>query len=542
MGRGRTTGRSLSLLVGGSLIGSLLAAVPAAADDRETEAAAGVEWGPCPEGPGLSTLECATVAVPLDYGDPDGARIEIMVSRLAGTAPDRRRGVLLLNPGGPGGSGLATPAELVDFGLPASVLDSYDLIGMDPRGVGHSSPVSCGFTDDDGYWGGIAFYAVDDAAVEAQAVIAEAVADQCAENDTDGLLPHMSTVNTARDMDRVRAALGEEKISYLGYSYGSALGAAYTSLFPERSDRIVLDSVVGDTFVGYGSSRTAGPGAEDTFPDFAAWAAEHDDSYGLGDSPERVRETYFEIAGRLDEEPVAGLDGGLFRYATFIGLYGAQLYPRTAQLWQSLREADEPGARRLLDEHGPFGAVAADRGDGEGTAAEPAPADNLWSANLAVTCIDTDWPEDLDVYRRTVARDRQKYPLYGAAAANIRPCAYWHHEPSERPVRITGEGPRNVLIVQDLRDPITPHRNGVALNERFGERSRLVSVDASGHGVVYVHGQNTCAWNVTTRYLVKGVFPRGDVSCGPSAASGPGPDGGRHGERDEALFRWWNLV
>jgi pimeloyl-ACP methyl ester carboxylesterase len=219
-------------------------------------------------------LECATVEVPLDYGDPDGAGIEIMVSRLASTDPDRRRGVLLLNPGGPGGSGLAMPAELVSFGLPAGVLDGYDLIGMDPRGVGHSSPVSCGFTVDDGYWGGIAFYAVDDAAVDAQAVVAEAIADQCAENDTGGLLPHLSTVNTARDMDRVRAALGEEKISYFGHSYGSALGAAYTALFPERSDRIVLDSSTDPSRTQYELFQQSGPAAEAGLDEWAAWAAE----------------------------------------------------------------------------------------------------------------------------------------------------------------------------------------------------------------------------------------------------------------------------
>lgn len=530
MGRRRSAGRGLPpVVVAVGLVGSLVAPVSAAADERGGAPTTDLAWGACPEDvpAGTYPLECATVPVPVDYDVPEGDRIEIMVSRLASTEPDQRRGVLLLNPGGPGGSGLSMPADLASLGIPASVLNSYDLISMDTRGVGHSSAVGCGFTTDQEYFGNIPPYAVDEAAVTEQAGIAEAVADQCARSEDNGLMRHISTANTARDLDRIRAALGEEKASFFGLSYGSALGAAYASMFPESTDRIVLDSNVGDTHLDYDGMRRYALGFEETFPDFAAWAAERDGSYGLGSSPEQVRETYFETAERLDEEgPVAGVNGHLFRLSVFAGLYNERSYGRTAQLWQSVRLADEEAVRRHMEESGLGGAGAA--------ASELSPGDNPWSVFLATTCNDVEWPEDLATYRQGVAEDRERYPMYGAATANVMPCAYWSDEPSEPAVEITGEGPSNILIMQNLRDPVTPHLGGVLLDEKFGQRSRLVSVDDSGHGA-YVYGDNPCAWDVATSYLVDGEFPEQDVSCEASGASGLELDEEAQRSRTETL-------
>jgi hypothetical protein len=146
-----------------------------------------VVWGECSEEvvaeAAPSRLDCATVPVPVNYADPTGGEIDIMISRLASPNPNKRRGVLLLNPGGPGGSGLAFPAFLVAQGLPASVTDSFDVIGMDTRGIGHTAPVSCGFTGKGPYVGNIPPYAVDDAAVTERATVVDGVAQQCARND-----------------------------------------------------------------------------------------------------------------------------------------------------------------------------------------------------------------------------------------------------------------------------------------------------------------------------------------------------------------------
>jgi pimeloyl-ACP methyl ester carboxylesterase len=477
------------------LVGAL--AVPAAAAvDREGAApAAQVEWGACPDDVATEAapyvLTCAKVPVPLDYSDPDGEHIELQLSRMASDNPAARRGVLLLNPGGPGGSGLTQPSLLASRGLPDSVLDAYDLIGMDTRGVGHSTRIDCGFTVGGDYFSNIPPYAVDDAAVVEHARVVEAAAEQCAAHDENGLLRQVSTANMARDLDSIRAALGEEKASYLGYSYGSALGAAYVSMFPGTADRVVLDSNVGDTHLDQEGLRRFAQGMEQTFPDFARWAAERHTAYGLGRTPAQVRATYFETAERLDRQPVQGVDGALFRQGVFGGLYSPLSYGRTAQTWQTLRGGDAPAARGLLD--------------------EVSPLSNALSVFTASTCNDSEWPEDVRSYRQTVAEDRRRFPMFGAAAANILPCAYWS-EPLEPPVRISDEGPRNVLILQNRRDPVTPLAGGERLHEKFGERSRLVTVEGSGHGV-YALGDNACALNVATAYLVEGEMPRRDVSC-----------------------------
>jgi pimeloyl-ACP methyl ester carboxylesterase len=490
------TRRHSAALVGAlGLVGALIAVMPAIAEEPPSTE---LRWAACPAGVNTTplTAQCTTVTVPLDYSAPGGTQIELMVSRIASTRPEKRRGILMFNPGGPGGTGLDQPAFLANRGLPASVMESYDLIGMDTRGVGHSSPVSCGFKAGDAYWANIPPYAVDDAAVTAQAKIAEEVAERCAANDSGGRLRHVTTANIARDLDRIRAALGEEKASFYGASYGSALGAAYVSQFPDTTDRVVLDSNLAGTHLDRDSLRRYAHGFEETFPDFARWAAQRHAAYGLGRTPAQVRKTYFAIAERLDKTPAPdGTSGAHFRFGTFFGLYSEGQYGNTARNWQSLLNS---GTAAPPPPPQPAGT--------------PHPGDNAWTVFLAVTCNDVDWPEDLATYRRDVAEDRKRFPMYGAAAANVLPCAYWKYEPSESPVEVDDEGPANVLMLQNRHDPVTPAVNARLLRQKFGQRARLVTAEESGHGV-YVVGGNACALNLTTSYLVDGSMPARDTTC-----------------------------
>lgn len=480
------------------LIGALVAVLPASADESARAAPA---WAACPADVAAriapQVADCTTVSVPLDYSEPGGTQISLLVSRIASTNPEKRRGILLFNPGGPGGSGLDQPSLLIKKGLPASVMDAYDLIGMDTRGVQHSTPMSCGLTEDLGYWANVPPYAPDDAAVTAQATIAKSVAERCAASDKDDQLRHLTTANIARDLDRIRVALGEQKAGFYGASYGSALGAAYDSLFPDTIDRIVVDSNLADTHLDRDGLRRFARGVEETFPDFAKWAAERHGSYGLGRTPAQVRKTYFSLAERLDKTPAPnGTDGAVFRYLTFAHLYGDVQYGALAQMWQALLN---PAATT------PAPAIAA--------AAAPAwPVDNALTVFLAVTCNDIQWPEDVATYRRAVAEDRKRYPMFGAATANIIPCAYWKHEPSEPPVAVNRKGPADVLMLQNRRDPVTPAVNAELLRKKFGQRAKLVTTDDSGHGV-YVLGGNACALNLTTAYLVDGKMPARDTMC-----------------------------
>ncbi|GAB2627372.1 alpha/beta hydrolase [Paractinoplanes abujensis] len=450
-----------------------------------------LSWGPCPADVGVPTLECGTVEVPLDYRQPRGRTIEIAVSRLPSKKPAERRGVLLTNPGGPGGAGLSYPGLIANpifpQPLPQSVQDHYDVIGFDPRGVGHSAPVTCDYRLDQ-MARQIVPYPENPAEVVEEATFAKTVARQCATSATAGLLPHITTANTARDMDRIRDALGEPKISYLGSSYGTYLGAVYTTLFPNRSDRIVLDSNTGPGGYDYTTFRRLALGMEQRFPDFARFAAANP-RYGLGTSAAQVRKKYFQLAARLEKKPVQGIDGSVFREHTFNLLYNDASFPVLAQDWQAL-DTGRPVSYR-----------------------PPATADdNKFSSHMHVLCGDSQWPRNLRTYQREVARQRIKYPLLGAAAANIGPCAFWP-SPVERPVRIGDDGPSNVLLVQNLRDPGTPLVGALELRKAFGHRARLITADQGGHGAYVLFAQNKCANNAVTAFLTTGQRPPHDLSC-----------------------------
>ncbi|GAA3365563.1 alpha/beta hydrolase [Streptomyces antimycoticus] len=461
-----------------------------------------VRWGPCSEkadsprkaasprtadSPGL---ECSTLKVPLDYRDPDGRQIEIAISRLASEKPSQRRGILLTNPGGPGITGLGYPAALAASKLPQDVLDSYDVIGFDPRGVGRSTPVTCDLTPEQRKRGNLPPYAHTAADVAREAKNARAVAKQCATSKTAWMHPHTTTANTARDMDRIRAALGEPKLSYLGGSYGSYLGAVYTTLFPGRSDRIVLDSNLGPGGYDVTATRSLARGMEDRFPDFAAFAAAHPE-YGLGTTPEQVTAKFFELAKRLEAKPVRGIDATLFRGLTFDRLYSDASMPLVAEMWQAL-DKDRPlppDTPPSMDD-----------------------MENFMSARFAVICGDNRWPETVREYQRNVAVDRLAYPMLGGSSAGIGPCAFWPDKRVEPPVRIGDRGPSNVLMVQNERDPGTPLAGAQKLRRAFGKRATMVTADQGGHGV-YPFGANTCANDAVTAFLTTGQRPARDLAC-----------------------------
>ncbi|MEV6828012.1 alpha/beta hydrolase [Amycolatopsis sp. NPDC051102] len=447
----------------------LLAAPPA-------QAAPNLQWTtPCPDY-GLSPsptagLECATLRVPLDYAHP-GRTIELTLSRHAATA-GKKRGVLLMNPGGPGSPGLAMPAQLLQRMGGSSLPDAYDVIGFDPRGTTYSTPVTCDMTPEQ-RGAVLGPYADGPRDVVATAAKARVVAEKCGRASTKDLLPHMTTANTARDLDRIREALGERRISYYGVSYGSYLGAAYASMFPGRTDRIVLDSVLGPGGLDVRANQRFAEGFDDRFPDFAAWAAARDDVYHLGRTPAAVTAKFAELAA---------VRGPEFRANTWNGLYDDAFFPALARDWA--------GTAR--------------------TAAGPLDGDNRAALQLQVLCNDSDWPGQLGYYQHAVERERVRHPMFGPAAANVNPCAFWPVERAEPPVRVGGPGPANVLLVQNRRDPATPLSGARETRAAFGSRARLVTVDAGGHGVFT--RENACGNAAVLGYLRDGVFPAADVSC-----------------------------
>ncbi|MFF8918530.1 alpha/beta hydrolase [Streptomyces sp. NPDC015032] len=444
-----------------------------------------------------ATYQCATLKVPLDYSDPGGKRIDIAVSRLKAGSAKERRGVLLLNPGGPGGAGLSMPVDPV-LNLPRKVKRQYDLIGFDPRGVGQSSPVSCGLTDDEGN---------DERPYKAGTFTkdvkwARTVADKCRAEAGD-TLRHLTTRNTARDMDVVRAVLGEKKISYLGYSYGTYLGAVYTQMFPRRTDRFVLDSATDPARVWRGMFQALAEGAEPAFTRWSEWTARRHTTYGLGHTPAEVRETFRKLIARADGRPIDSggtpLTGDDIRSelrATFFRVQSAA--ERVAEL-KKAAEGQEP-APSDTPEQAPDPAPPA--------FARDVPSDNDAASAWAVLCADTrTWPRDPEQYRRDAIRDRARYPLYGDFASHIKPCAFWK-QGSEPTTTVNNEV--DALILQNQWDPQTPLAGAQAMHRAL-HGSRMITVaGGEGHGV---YGTNSCADKSATAYLTTGRLPAEDLTC-----------------------------
>jgi pimeloyl-ACP methyl ester carboxylesterase len=475
-----------------------------------------IAWGPCPAAPAGLPVDpkqtCGTLKVPLDYRHPNARTIDIAVSRIPAGDPAKRRGILMLNPGGPGGEGLDLPSEFAQL-APGTVLDEYDRIGFDPRGVGRSTPVTCGLTAAETMPN--LPYPDADGSIAANVAFARSAARRCAARGG-GVLPFITTANTARDMDRIRQALGETRTSYWGGSYGSYLGAVYASLFPGRTDRMVLDSAVDPDQIWYDEFRQQSAGMAKRFPDAAGYAADNSATVGLGSTTGQVTKAYLMLATRLDTRPQAipgsttKLTGNLLRFITFNLLYQDAAIPPLAQAWHAAADvadgkatAEDAGLlRQILEKVSPAA-----------TTSPGVPADNGVAAAYAVVCDDASWPGNAELYARNVAVDRKAYPLSGGAPANVWPCAFWRNKPVEPPVAVTDHGPRNVLILQNERDPATPLSSARGMRRALGSRAALVTVDAGGHGVYGMHGAGACADDLANAFLTGGTLPDRDVHC-----------------------------
>ncbi|NMO15241.1 alpha/beta fold hydrolase [Pyxidicoccus fallax] len=493
----------------------ILTAVAGCSDKTPPDAAPGegrpLLWGNCPALPDGATRDprqtCATLQVPLDYHHPDGRTLEIAISRIATARPDSRRGVLLLNPGGPGLEGLELPS-LAATVLPSEVLERYDLIGFDPRGVGHSAPVTCGLTDVSLV--NLFPYPAADGSIDANVALARETAARCAASTSGDVLPFITTANTARDMDQIRQALGEGKISYWGQSYGTYLGAVYASLFAENTDRMVLEGNVDPTRVWYGTFHHWSEGMASRFPDAARVAAANNDTVHFGTTVEEVTAAYLELASRLDATPAsvpgtsARISGGLFRTVTYSLLEKNEQLPLLVQLWRAIDNLTA-GAPTAED------AALLQQVFAQEAARTDVPADNQTAVFLALACGDASWPTGIEVYRKKTAEDRAAHPLTAGMPFNIWPCAFWKTQPREAVVEVTRQGEHNILLLQNRRDNATPWESGLGMRKALGARATFVEVDAGGH---YVYGQgSSCVDGVFNTFLMTGQLPQGDVSC-----------------------------
>lgn len=441
---------------------------------------------------------CGEVTVPLDYRRPDGTTIEVAISRLKGSDRKHKIGSMLLNTGGPAGEGL-------DYVLPVSeamgeLSSRFDLIGMDPRFVARSNPIDCGW--DVGTW--VRSAGTDRAGFDEIVDMETDLAGQCADTQRK-FLPHVTTRNTARDMDLIRRVLGEKKLSYLGYSYGTYLGSVYTQMFPKRADRVVLDGAVDPDRYGATMFGDAAGHAENALKDWADWAAEHDAEYGLGATRDEVIETVDSIMEAAAERPLR------------IGEYELDDNAAPVVLLDGLSDDRGPSNTKLAE------AVAVMHTAATQGSAEPGPeleamlgfvltgADSTYgSAQASILCGDVDVPTDPDWYWNDIEKHRDDQPRFGPIYRNISPCASWAIEPIEEPTSVDNEVP--ALVVAATGDPMTPYKHAEALHGKLSE-SRLLTLDGARVHGVYGEYANACVDKRVNRYLASGKLPSKNQTC-----------------------------
>ncbi|RKS76975.1 TAP-like protein [Actinomadura pelletieri DSM 43383] len=511
--------RTLRLTVaGGVVVAGLAAFTPAAlasspgATERGLDRYTGqqVFWKDCARGAedeiGQRLDEigarCAEVRVPLDYTAPGGRSLKVAISRIEGD-PVHRRGILLANPGGPGGQGL-------DFGIALKsamkdVADRYDLIGFDPRFVGRSSPLTCGQIP---WWlRSPGFRRSDfDKAVDMVRDIARRCQDH---GDNAALFPHASTRNVARDMDVIQAALGAPKLSYYGASYGADLGAVYTQMFPGNADRIVLDSSTDPAKTQYALMRSVAAHQEAALDEWAAWTARRSHHYRLGRTAAQVRRSLTRVLARAERQPIKigehRLDHHLF-----------PVFLRTMVNHEDDNAVLARSVRGLADAANGASVTPEPELAGFLTLFTGAEVSALVPGVTAAMCADAGWPaggwpRDPERYWRNIQRSQ---PVFGPLNNTISPCAFWRTPPREPATEIGNTVP--LLMVQAVRDNNTPYPDGQALHRRL-TGSRLVTAHMRAHGV-YGRGAagqrpSPCADKAVNAYLRDGTLPAEDIDC-----------------------------
>lgn len=474
------------------LLGSMLAPRPVAAAQEPPAQlqefyTQTLSWSPC-EGNLPRKLSCATIAAPLDYAKPTGQKISIALSMARAREPKRRRGVLLINPGGPGETGLLA-AHVIAKG---PLGDVYDVIGFDPRGVGKSTPANCEQTAP----------APKDSRPTDETFPAYSAAARTAEEGcqraSGTIRPFITSTATAKDMDLIRGALRETTINYLGFSYGTYLGAIYGQLFPTRLRRAVFDSSVHPDWIWRRQFQEQAIATRANVDAWATWAGARDLTFGLGTSREAVMATVESVASSLAAKPIDDITRTTFDLALGEGSRYRALWVEISRVVKDLRAGKNPDAPRTND------AVSATR-------LLAREARLAWRPGVfdTITC-EVSWPTRQEDYYADMRVFRQNYP-YGAGVSKTAPtnCAFRMYTPADAAPQLTTRTYPEGLVVQAEADPRTRYDGGPAMAARLGHR--LVTVKDEGQHALY--SGNTCATDVVDAYLLRGELPAPAASC-----------------------------
>ncbi|XVQ14163.1 alpha/beta hydrolase [Spirillospora sp. CA-255316] len=460
-----------------------------------------VTWTDCRQGPddevgaGLDQAgaRCTQIIVPLDYTRPHGRTIRIALSRLPASDPARRIGALVLNHGGPAEPTLGMPLQTRTYLGDLSA--RYDLIGLDPRFVGRSTPLDCGWPV--GLW--IRSAGTDRAGFDRQVAFNQDLAERCIRRHGD-VLPFATTRNTARDIDIVRSTLGEQQISYLGYSYGAYLGAVYAQMFPGRTDRMVLDSAGDPSQFGPRLLIGREPAAEQALHAWATWTAARHHQYGLGSTKTAVLATVHRIIQASSTRPLRvgpyTLDEHIVPYLVYVGV-GNDRDPDRAAFATTMKALDQAA---------------------NGTTVTPPPHldaalsfyltaaySHYGSPAAAIICGDRAAPPDPETYWNDIQHSRNRHPLFGPITNNIAPCAFWPRPPREQPTEIANAA--RALIISATGDTATTYQGAQAAHRKMTGSRLLTLRDTIAHGIYGEYG-NSCVDRNVNAYLASGDLPR----------------------------------
>ncbi|MFI5958971.1 alpha/beta fold hydrolase [Cryptosporangium sp. NPDC051539] len=467
-----------------------------------------VEWKSCQhgtddtEGRALDEagVQCADIRVPLDYTRPRGRTITVAVARSKATDTARYAGPLIFNLGGPANPVLST-VPLARQGMGATGA-KFDIIGMDIRFSGRSSPIDCGWPAS---WLPRSA-GTDRESFNRMVALSKDLARRCGRTNAD-VLPFATTANAARDMDVIRAALGAPKLSFLGYSQGSYLGAQYIQQFPQQAGRIVLDSVIDPDRPGVTilSDRTVALRREVALRQWAQLAAQHDDQLHLGSTPERVLATVQRVYQAAARKPL------------HVGPYLVDDTVIPGVIVNLLIDDSEDNALELAATVRVF-EQAADTGSAEPTEALATTlAGQLTgrnsverSAATAVQCGDTTTTRDVETTWRDVEAARATAPLFGPLGSNITPCTFWPNPPQQHPIRIRNGVP--ALVVQAAGEVNAILEMGQAMHRDLSGSRMITLAGARDHGIYLFRGSN-CVDLAVNAYLATGNLPTADLTC-----------------------------
>lgn len=495
----RTTVITLALLTG-SLAGCT-ATLPSAEDgvngagaSTSVSGAGSLAWEPCDGG-----FECATLSVPLSYDDPTGTSIDIAVTRVG--AAGERFGSIVLNPGGPGGSGVDY-AQAAAYVTSDALREHYDIVGFDPRGVGRSTPVEC--LTDAQIDTLLAADGTPDSPAEEQQVadLSREYAAGCAASSGE-IYGHIGTLDSARDMDELRIALGEEKLDYIGKSYGTFLGITYAELFPANVGRFVLDGVLPPNLDLNAITAGQAAGFEAALRRFVEDCDPRPDCPlpdGTDAGVTRIQEFIASLeTAPLPAEPDRPLNEALATYAILMHLYLPEYdWPVLRQGLSAAFAGDGSVFLAALDqrmERGP---------DGRYT-------DNSTEAFYAITCLDRAWDGGVAAAKKLGEQWAAASPTFGEYLAwgNL-PCDDWPVPAQMSPHAVTDRAIPPMLIVSTRWDPATPYAWGVDV-ARMLPGARLLTWEADGH-TGYRHGSE-CVDSTIDAFLLDGTLPEADVTC-----------------------------